>query len=223
MSSIASGIGRRYNAVWQQTMLRIKDPKISVPFYEKYFGMELVHQYDFPQWKFSLFFLEKRHPKDSPVGPHGGAGSGPPTTKASEKYLWDMNGPVTLELTHNHGSETDTNFKVWSGNSGSDLPPESPFFLESGPVRGFGHIAFNVDDVYAFSEKLEQEGVKFQKRPNEGRMKGLAFALDPDGYWLELCARSTESEEAKARFEGVGPNLSQTMLRVKGMKVRHFF
>ena len=28
--------------------------------------------------------------------------------------------------------------------------------------------------------------VKFHKKPDEGRMKGLAFALDPDGYWLEI-------------------------------------
>jgi hypothetical protein len=29
---------------------------------------------------------------------------------------------------------------------------------------------------------MEARGVAFQKKPDEGRMKGLAFALDPDGY-----------------------------------------
>ena len=29
-----------------------------------------------------------------------------------------------------------------------------------------------------------QAGVAFQKRPDEGRMKGLAFCLDPDGRWV---------------------------------------
>jgi lactoylglutathione lyase len=24
------------------------------------------------------------------------------------------------------------------------------------------------------------------KRPNDGRMKGLAFVKDPDGYWIEI-------------------------------------
>jgi len=52
-------LGKKYNAVLQQTMLRIKDPKVSVPFYEKHFEMQLVHKYDFPQWKFSLYFLER--------------------------------------------------------------------------------------------------------------------------------------------------------------------
>ncbi len=45
------------NFSWQQTMLRIKDPKISVPFYEKNFGFKLIHSYDFPHWSFSLYFL----------------------------------------------------------------------------------------------------------------------------------------------------------------------
>ncbi len=44
-------------------------------------------------------------------------------------------------------------------------------------IRGFGHIAFAVDDVYATSASLESAGVSFIKRPDEGRMKGLAFCL----------------------------------------------
>ena len=39
-----------HNFSWQQTMLRIKDPKKSVPFYKDHFGFTLIHQYDFPQW-----------------------------------------------------------------------------------------------------------------------------------------------------------------------------
>jgi len=82
---------------------------------------------------------------------------------------------------------------VWSGNCGSDLPAESPLF-RAGVVRGFGHIAFNVEDVYAMSAALEAAGVAFQKRPDEGRMKGLAFCLDPDGYWIELVKREEGSQ-----------------------------
>jgi hypothetical protein len=32
-------------------------------------------------------------------------------------------------------------------------------------------------DVYAACEELDRKGVKFQNRPDEGRMKGLAFVL----------------------------------------------
>ena len=42
-----------YRPTMQQTMLRIKDPKVSVPFYEENFGMKLVHWIEFPQWKFT--------------------------------------------------------------------------------------------------------------------------------------------------------------------------
>jgi 4-hydroxyphenylpyruvate dioxygenase-like putative hemolysin len=49
------------------------------------------------------------------------------------------------------------------------------------PGDGFGHIAFNTADVYAACEELEKNGVTFKKKPDEGRMKGLAFAYDPDG------------------------------------------
>ncbi len=174
--------GRKHNASFQQTMLRIKDPSVSVPFYEKHFGMRCVHRCDFPQWKFSLYFLERV--RDAEAG-----ALAEPGTIESEAYLWSMKG-ATLELTHNHGSENDDNFSVWSGNSGSDLPADSPLHMAGGPIRGFGHIAFNVPDVYALSASLEADGVRFQKRPDEGRMKGLAFCLDPDGYWIELGARA---------------------------------
>jgi len=202
-------IGKKYNANFQQCMLRVKDPSVSVPFYEQHFGMKLVHKYDFPQFKFSLYFLER--PREGQALP----GSVP--SAESEKYLWTMQG-TTLELTHNHGTESDPDFKgYWSGNQGKDLPESSPLYLKDGPVRGFGHVAFNVDDVYATSEALEKAGVKFQKRPDEGRMKGLAFALDPDGYWIEIVQRQAGLFQEPC-------NLSQTMMRVKdGEKTVRFY
>ena len=46
-----------------------------------------------------------------------------------------------------------------------------------------------------------------RKKPDEGRMKGLAFALDPDGYWVELLKGGPKGRNT----------LAQTMLRVKEM------
>ena len=37
-----------------------------------------------------------------------------------------------------------------------------------------------------YNSRFEQQGVKFIKRPNDGKMKGLAFIQDPDGYWIEI-------------------------------------
>ena len=62
------------------------------------------------------------------------------------------------------------------------------------PNRGFGHIAVMTPDVYAAYEELLAKGVNFQKKPDEGRMKGLAFAKDPDGYWIEIVRRGESSE-----------------------------
>uniref|UniRef100_A0A7S0CKV9 Lactoylglutathione lyase n=1 Tax=Proboscia inermis TaxID=420281 RepID=A0A7S0CKV9_9STRA len=110
--------------------------------------------------------------------------------------MWSIEG-TALELTHNYGTE-DPSFKGYHvGNQGND---------------GFGHVAFNTDDVYAACEKMETMGVTFQKKPNEGRMKGLAFAHDPDGYWVEIVKRS-ETGKIQNYF-----NFSQTMLRIKDPK-----
>jgi lactoylglutathione lyase len=44
------------NFSWQQTMLRIKDPKVTLPFYQEHFGFKLIRDLHFPEWKFSLYF-----------------------------------------------------------------------------------------------------------------------------------------------------------------------
>ena len=36
------------------------------------------------------------------------------------------------------------------------------------------------------SERFEKLGVNFIKKPDDGKMKGLAFYTDPDGYWIEI-------------------------------------
>ena len=41
-------------------------------------------------------------------------------------------------------------------------------------------------DVYAAAARFEKLGVKFVKKPDDGKMKGLAFIEDPDGYWIEI-------------------------------------
>ncbi|KAJ3359872.1 hypothetical protein HDU91_004778 [Kappamyces sp. JEL0680] len=81
-----------------------------------------------------------------------------------------------LELTHNHGTEKEAGPVYKSGN-------------EEGS-RGFGHIAYTVPDLDAACQRLQSMGVAFKKLPHEGSMKTIAFALDPDGYWIELLQQS---------------------------------
>lgn len=49
--------------------------------------------------------------------------------------------------------------------------------------RNFGHLAFEVDDVYALCAKLQANGVTINRPPREGRM---AFVRSPDGISIEL-------------------------------------
>ncbi|MEM7100119.1 MAG: lactoylglutathione lyase [Pseudomonadota bacterium] len=143
--------------ILNQTMLRIKDPDKTIPFYQDVLGMTLIEKFDFPAMKFSLFFLG--YPTE-PI-PEDGA----------ERAKWLFEQPALLELTHNHGTEDDPDFSHHNGN-------EDP--------RGFGHIGITVPDVYAASERFESLGVPFIKKPDDGAMRGLAFIQDPDGYWIEI-------------------------------------
>jgi lactoylglutathione lyase len=49
--------------------------------------------------------------------------------------------------------------------------------------RFFGHLAFEVDDIYATCERLQKGGVIIHRPPRDGRM---AFVKSPDGHSVEL-------------------------------------
>jgi lactoylglutathione lyase len=102
---------------WQQTMLRIRDPAKSIPFYTDLLGFTLIDTFDFPQYKFSIYFLTTL--------PEGETYNLTPGTQEAHDYLWNMEG-VTLELTHNHGTEKGDFEGYHPGNQERD---------------GFGHIA----------------------------------------------------------------------------------
>jgi lactoylglutathione lyase len=49
--------------------------------------------------------------------------------------------------------------------------------------RNFGHLAFEVDDIYGLCAKLRAEGVVINRPPRDGRM---AFVRSPDNISIEL-------------------------------------
>ncbi len=143
-----------------QTMLRVRDPQVTVRFYEDVLGFTLLHKVDFEEMKFSLYFLALL--KEGETIPQEPA--------ALARFVFSRE--TTLELTHNWGTESDASFAGY--HHGNSEP------------RGFGHLGISVPDVHAACERFERLGVSFVKRPDDGKMKGIAFIKDPDGYWIEI-------------------------------------
>jgi lactoylglutathione lyase len=81
-----------------------------------------------------------------------------------------------LELTHN-----------W------DPDPEP---MDTG--RSWGHVAYNVDDIYAVCQRLLDAGITINRPPRDGHM---AFVKSPDNVSVELI-------QADERLEPMEPWLS---------------
>ena len=57
-----------------------------------------------------------------------------------------------------------------------------------GEGRNFGHLAYEVDDIYAICHKLQQAGVTINRPPRDGYM---AFIRSPDNISIELLQKGT--------------------------------
>ncbi len=116
-----------------------------------------------------------------------------------------------LELTHNYGTEMDNNFKVANGNSE--------------PGKGFGHICISVDNIQAACHRIEDAGFHFHKKLTDGRMRNIAFALDPDGYWVEIISfNPVDKTERIKETDLTTYRFNHSMIRVKDPKKSlHFY
>ena len=52
--------------------------------------------------------------------------------------------------------------------------------------RNFGHLAYEVEDIYALCQRLADAGVTINRPPRDGRM---AFVRSPDGISIEFLQR----------------------------------
>lgn len=57
-----------------------------------------------------------------------------------------------------------------------------------GSARNFGHLAFEVDDIYGFCQRLQEQGVVINRPPRDGRM---AFIRSPDQISIELLQKGS--------------------------------
>jgi lactoylglutathione lyase len=55
--------------------------------------------------------------------------------------------------------------------------------------RNFGHLAYEVDDIYATCQHLMQNGVVINRPPRDG---GMAFVRSPDGVSIELLQKGAK-------------------------------
>jgi lactoylglutathione lyase len=56
-----------------------------------------------------------------------------------------------------------------------------------GEARHFGHLAYEVDDIYALCERLMAAGVTINRPPRDGMM---AFVRSPDRHSIELLQKN---------------------------------
>lgn len=139
------------------TMIRIKDPAISLKFYQETLGMTLKRTSENKDANFTLYFL--------------GYGPAPSSEKTANGVNPTAESEGLLELTHNYGTEKEEGKVYHDGNA---------------EPQGFGHICVSVDDLDKACDHLEKAGVQWKKRLTDGRMRNVAFVLDPDGYWIEV-------------------------------------
>ncbi|NLQ18623.1 lactoylglutathione lyase [Marinomonas sp. M1K-6] len=94
-------------------------------------------------------------------------------------YYAEEQGAPEVELTHNWSDRTYT---------GGDQ---------------FGHLAFQVENIYQVCEKLQSLGVTILRPPRDGHM---AFIKDPNGISIELLQKdgSLDAAEPWASMENVG-------------------
>ncbi len=86
-----------------------------------------------------------------------------------------------------------------SGRSKAERAPEVELTYNWDPEsydggRNFGHLAYEVDDIYATCETLRRGGVTINRPPRDGRM---AFVRSPENISIELLQKG----QAKAPAE----------------------
>ena len=72
-----------------------------------------------------------------------------------------------------------------------------------GSGRNFGHLAFEVDDIYQICQKLQTAGIVINRPPRCGHM---AFVKSPDGISIELLQKggSLPPQEPWLSMENTG-------------------
>ena len=101
-------------------------------------------------------------------------------TAPEDRAAFEAGHAPALELTHNWDSD-----ETYTGG------------------RNFGHLAYEVDDIYGLCQKLQDGGVVINRPPRDGRM---AFVRSPDNISIELLQMGDALEPAEpwTSMENIG-------------------
>jgi lactoylglutathione lyase len=159
--------------VFNQALLRIRDPERSLDFYTRVMGMRLLRRLELPEERCSLYFLAMASDDRCRQIP----------LDAEPRTTWVLRQPGVLGLTHPWDGLPDA---ADDGHAGSS---------------GLGHIGFSVPDVYLACQRFENFGVAIAKQPDRGRPLGLALIQDPDRHWIEI--RQPDMLERQAQGKAI--------------------
>ncbi|NBB97553.1 MAG: lactoylglutathione lyase [Alphaproteobacteria bacterium] len=83
---------------------------------------------------------------------------------------------------------------TWNWDGDDALPSDS---------RHFGHLAYEVEDIYALCQHLMENGVVINRPPRDGRM---AFVRSPDNISIELLQKGNALpvQDPWASMENIG-------------------
>ena len=106
----------------------------------------------------------------------------------------DDKGRYTLVFMAPPGQEDCPVELTWNWDGDEGLPSDS---------RHFGHLAYEVDDIYALCRALMEAGIPINRPPRDGRM---AFVRSPDNVSIELLQRGAAKapEEPWASMPNTG-------------------
>jgi lactoylglutathione lyase len=106
---------------------------------------------------------------------------------ASLRFYRDALGLELLSLREFPGGRFTLAFLAAPGDSSAQVELTYNWDTETYTGgRNFGHLAYQVDDVYAMCERLQSHGVAILRPPRDGYM---AFVRSPDHISIELLQR----------------------------------
>ena len=111
--------------------------------------------------------------------------------------FWELLGLKEIRRTENQGGRFTLVFMAADGQ------PETPVELTynwdgddglPSDGRHFGHLAYEVEDIYALCDTLQKAGVTINRPPRDGHM---AFVRSPDNVSVELLQMGKALEPAE--------------------------